>query len=137
MIVIGQEVIDWVQEKFACNDFGPSVGIGYARHGALVAGVLYNGYTVKNICMHIASDGSKQWLNRQFLWTAFDYPFNQLKCSRVTALVGEGNHDARRFDEHIGFKLEARLTDACPSGDLLVYRMLKYECRFIGERRLR
>jgi RimJ/RimL family protein N-acetyltransferase len=61
----------------------------------------------------------------------FDYPFNQAKVKRITGLVGEGNIEARKFDEHIGFKLEARLAGAHPTGDLLIYVMRREDCRFL------
>jgi RimJ/RimL family protein N-acetyltransferase len=47
---------------------------------------------------------------------------------RITGLVGEGNAAARRFDEHLGFTLETKLTGAHPTGDLLVYVMWKHDC---------
>ena len=54
---------------------------------------------------------------------------------RLTGLVASDNHAARRFDEHIGFKLEATLVDACPTGDLLVYAMRREDCRWLNIRK--
>ena len=53
-------------------------------------------------------------------------------CRRVTGLVHDNNHDARRFDEHLGFKQEGVLRKAAPDGDdMIVYGMLREECRWI------
>lgn len=140
MIVSGQAVVEWVAKRTnEFGNFGCAVGIGWQRHGALVAGVVYSDFNGVNMNMHVAGEGN--WLSREFLWAAFDYPFNQAKVKRVTGLVGEGNIAARKFDEHIGFELETTLHRAHPTGDLLVYVMWKHRCRWINEnlhpRRLR
>lgn len=133
MIVLGPQVIEWVAKRTnEHGNFGCAQGIGWSKKGRLIAGVVYNDFNGVNMNMHVAAEGS-QWLTREFLWTCFDYPFNQAKVNRVTGLVGEGNSAAREFDEHLGFILEARLKDAHPTGDLLVYKMLKKDCRWIGQ----
>lgn len=116
------------------GNYGAAVGIGWQAAGEIRAGVVYNDYNGVNLCMHVASDGTKQWLRREYLWTCFDYPFNQARVSRVTGLVGEGNIEARRFDEHLGFKLETRLKGAHPTGDLLVYVMWRDDCKWLREK---
>lgn len=133
-LVVGQAIVEWVAKRTnEFGNFGAAVGIGWQRDGALVAGVAYSDFNGVNILMHVASDGSKHWMRREYLWAAFDYPFNQANVQRVTGLVGEGNIAARDFDEHLGFELEARLKDAHPTGDLFVYRMFKEDCRWISQ----
>lgn len=138
-IAIGRFVVEWVAkqtEEF--GDFGCSVGIGLQKHNGttweMIAGVAYAQYNGPNIVCHIASDGSKMWMTREYLWTIFDYPFNQAKVDRITVCVGQGNSDSRRFVEHLGFKLEAELDGAHPTGNLLVYRMWRTECRFLEKK---
>ena len=96
----------------------------------ILAGVWYEGYNGANMNMHVAGVG-KRWLTREFLWYAFHYPFVECGVKRVTGLVPEMNYLARRFDEHIGFKLEATLKDAAPDGDMRVYVMFKEDCRWL------
>jgi RimJ/RimL family protein N-acetyltransferase len=62
----------------------------------------------------------------------FYYPFVQLGCRRITGLVPSVNLAARKFDENLGFVLEATLKDAHPEGDLLVYVMHKGDCRWLS-----
>lgn len=131
-LVIGDGVLDWVAKK--TNDygrFGGGTAIGWARHGEIIAGVCYCDWNGPNVVCHIASDGSKKWLTKQYLWTIFDYPFNQLHCERITVAVGEGNGASRNFVRKLGFELEARLSKAHPTGDLLIFRMFKHDCRWI------
>lgn len=131
-LVIGKGVVQWVARKTReFGDFGTDVGIGWARNGELVAGVAYANWNGPNVECHIASDGSRRWLTRQYLWTIFDYPFNQLGCKRITVCVGQGNADSNRFVKHLGFSLECKLENAHPTGALYIYRLFREDCRWI------
>lgn len=131
-LLIGSAVVEWVATRTnEYGSFGTTIGIGWTKGAELVAGVAYANWNGPNVECHIASDGTKRWLTREFLWTIFDYPFNQIECKRITVCVGEGNAASRRFVEHLGFKLEAKLAGAHPTGDLLIFRLLKHECRWI------
>lgn len=132
MLVIGKGVVDWVASRTGeFNSFGTDIGIGWQKDGKIVAGVAYANWNGVNIECHIASDGSKRWLTREYLWTIFDYPFNQLKAKRITACVGEGNTASRKFVTHLGFELEAPLEAAHPTGNLLVFKMFRKGCKWI------
>lgn len=126
-IVIGRPVVEWVAKKTdEFGDFGSTAGIGLEEDGRLIAGVAYCQFNGPNIVCHIASDGSKRWANRQFLWTIFDYPFNQAKVKRITVCIGQGNLDSIKFVEHLGFWFETSLgEDSHPSGRTLIYAMRK------------
>ena len=119
MICIGQGVVEWVAKRVP-GDFGQAQGIGWQRDGRIIAGVIYEDFNGVNVFCHIAAEGA---LTRPFLWTIFDYPFNQLRVKRITVPVAATNGRSMRFVQHLGFRFEARLTDAHPSGDLLIYCM--------------
>ena len=131
-LVIGKGVVDWVAKRTnEFGNFGTDCGIGWERNGNLVAGVAYAEWNGPNIVCHIASDGSKRWSTREYLWTIFDYPFTQIGCKRITVCIGQGNKASNEFVIHLGFTLEATLDSAHPSGDLLVYRMFRQDCRYL------
>lgn len=113
---------------------GRGTGIGRVRDGELVGGVLYEDWNGANVVAHIAGEG-QGWLDRELLWTMFDYPFNQLGVTRITGVVPSANAAARRFDEHLGFVQEAVLEGAHPDGDLIVYRMRRDECKWLRMKR--
>lgn len=133
MIVTGPSVVDWMRARSSEFQARDAAGMGWHDGKQLVAGVAYTDFNGPNVCMHVIAVPGKRWLNRYFLWACFDYPFNRLKVKRVTGTVGEGNLEAQRFDEHLGFSLEATLQDAHPTGKLLVYRMLRSECKWISQ----
>ncbi len=136
-IVTGQHVVDWVATRTnEFGNYGAAIGVGLERDNQLIAGVVFNDYNGANINMHVASDGSRHWLNREFLWFCFYYAFEQAKVKRITALIGEGNLAALRFNDHIGFTEETRLKDAHPNGDMIVRVMFKKDCRWLNRRNL-
>lgn len=129
-----REVVgDWVRQRIKyVNSWGEWYqAIGFARNGELVGGVVYNLYSGHDIAIHVASDGTRRWVNRENLRATFGYPFCQLKVNRLTGYVPAKNADARRFDEHLGFIYEGTLREALPDDDIAVYGMLRRECRFI------
>lgn len=105
--------------------------IGLTEDGTLLAVCAYEGYNQAQIQMHIAALPGKRWLVREYLWYCFHYPFATLGVKRVTGIVPASNLEARKFDENLGFTLEATLKDAHPDGDLLVYKMTRDQCRWL------
>lgn len=130
-LVIGQDAIvgPWVCARTG-GEYTGGVTIGMARDGVLIAGVLFDSWNGRSMAMHVAADGGG-WLTREYLRAAFTYAFVQMKVAKLIGLVDETNAAARRFDEHLGFQLEARITDAAPKGDLLIYSMTPAQCRYL------
>lgn len=114
------------------NDFGEHTSIGVERDGHIIAGVIFNQYNTVSASIHVGAKCGSRWCSRSFLKFVFGYAFDGLKLRRLTGIVASGNVKARTFDEHLGFTLEARLKDADPTGDLLVYRMFREDCRFLN-----
>lgn len=131
MLVIGEDVCKWVAEKTGGAYYQDSgQGIGWAKNGVLIAGVLYDNCNGNSVQMHVAAIG-KKWLVREYLRVCFDYPFNQLKVKKVIGLVDSTNLDALKFDLHLGFKKEHVIQDAGKYGDLNILTMTRQECRFL------
>lgn len=108
-----------------------AVAIGREVRGQLVGVAVFEHFTEGDCHVHIASDGSRRWLTREFLAHIFAYPFIQLGQRRVTGLVRSTNYRALEFDLHIGFKVEGRMREAFPDGDMMILGMLKSECRYL------
>lgn len=103
--------------------------IGNVLNGHLKGVVGYDNYNGASIMMHSAGDDP--WLTKQMLRAVFDYPFNVCKCNVVIGLVPSGNLQARKFNEHIGFKVQCVLEGAHPDGALVLMTMKRGECRFL------
>lgn len=95
----------------------------------ILVGVVYNRWCKHDVCMHVAVQGR---IIPEMLFAAFDYPFNQVKVARITGLVPARNLAAQRFDEHLGFVREGLIRRGVGDDDLIVYGMLKEECKWIS-----
>lgn len=125
-----QRVGPWIEAHGGGFYRDGSQCIGLERDGELIAGVLYDYWNGASIYMHVAANGA-HWLDREYLRVCFDYPFRQLGAKVVIGLVPESNKKARRFDEHLGFKLTATIPEGHPDGKLLIYTMRRDECRWL------
>ena len=97
----------------------------------LQIGVVYEGYNGSNVWMHVAVAPGVVPL-RQFVRHVFAYPFDDLGVRRITGWVSASNMAARRLNEHLGFRLEAMLSEAEEGGDdALVYVMRREDCRVL------
>jgi RimJ/RimL family protein N-acetyltransferase len=125
-------LIAWAKDRIGVPAFRPDArAIGQERDGVLNAVVVFDGFSTVDCNIHIASDGSRHWLTREFLTAAFSYPFIQCGLRRVTGLVPARNVDALKFDEHLGFRREGYHPRAAHDGDLVSLGMLREWCRFI------
>lgn len=124
----GQMIADAIPRRFnpACDPVISNVG----ADGDLLGGVIYDGYTGSCIFIHQAGF-DKHWMNRDMLWTAFDYPFNQLGCTKLFGTIPSTNGELLGINLRLGFQVEAVLEDAYPGGDMLVLSMKRDECRWL------
>jgi RimJ/RimL family protein N-acetyltransferase len=116
--------------------FNPACDRVIAREmdGGLAGGVIYSGYTGRSIGLHVAGFRD-DWINKEILWTTFDYPFVQLGCEVIFGQVPSDNLRALEFDLKLGFKIVARIEDVFDGADLVVLKMRKSECRFLKMKR--
>lgn len=134
-LIYGHEdrLLPWAQDRIGVTFRRDAYPIGLEKDGELVAVVVFDGFSECDVCMHIASDGTKAWMNKALLLHAFAYPFDQLGLLRVTGLVPADNDAALAFDENLGFVREGYHPKAGPGGkDLVSLGLLKENCRFVG-----
>lgn len=127
-LVIGDSVVEWVNKQLWMNH-RDGVGIGFARNGEIVMGVIFNNYNTASIHMHIALKEGERF-SPTFIAAIMDYPFRQLGLKRITGLIAEDNVASRRFAEKLGAKFEGVLQDALPSGNLVMYGLLKEQGQY-------
>ena len=126
----------WTAERLGCDWVpGATAAIGLADLSSgepnLVAGVLFSDYNLASIQMHVAAEPGARWLTKSYLGFCFQYAFNQAKVNKVLGFVGSKNLQAQKFDEHLGFRLEASIEGAHIDGGLLIYSMTRAQCRWL------
>ena len=131
------EIAVWMKQHLPLLELStPYTAIGVTdSDNRLVGAVLYDNFVKFNIHTHIVLT-SPSAMTPMFLGEAFRYPFEQLKCPRITALVSAQNQRSKRLCKRLGFKLEGICREAYPDGsDLYIFGMLKRECRWLNLRR--
>lgn len=100
--------------------------------GQLLGVVGYNHIVPGGSCqMHVAGV-RPNWIDREFLRVAFDYPFNRLGVSVIIGPVSSANHQAMRFDQHLGFAELTRVPDGYgPGEDIVILTMRRDQCRYL------
>jgi hypothetical protein len=123
-------VATWVA-NMADADPRLTVGaVGWLRDDDLTCGAFYENYTRRSITATIAvAPGAV--MPKEFLRAIFHYPFTQLSCEKIVALIAENNWKSQNLVEKMGFVKEAVVTDYYPEGDLFIYSMTKQQCRFL------
>lgn len=114
--------------------WGNFTALGLVRGDDLVAGIIYNAYEGANVNMHIGAEKGSRWLTPEFLFAAFEYPFNQLGKRRATAHMAASNKAAIKFAENLGFELEGKMRNYYADDDAVIYGMLRENCRFLLKR---
>ena len=134
-LIYGEEdrLLPWAQERIGVRFRPDAYTIGLERGGEIVACVVYDTFSNADCSMHIASDGTRRWMNKALLVSAFSYPFIQLGLRRVTGMVPARNAKALAFNKHLGFVREGYHPHAFPDDDLVSLGMLRSACRFIPQ----
>lgn len=141
MILVGQRelVAAWVASRIKTMREPPHKdfeAVGVVKGGEIIGGVIYCEYREiapgeHDIRMHCA--GGPGWLTRTSLRALFAYPFQQLKCIRVTGVVARGNRRALDLNKRLGFQIEGCIRDGYGAGkDGLLMGMLRRDCRWIS-----
>lgn len=97
------------------------------ENGDFASVVVLTNFSQRNVDINLFIDISKFTLSAaidQFN-DVFDFLFNKLKVSRVTALIGRTNMKMFNQVERYGFRYEGKMLRALDGGeDLLIYGML-------------
>jgi RimJ/RimL family protein N-acetyltransferase len=113
--------------------FGECTAIGVIRREVLVGGVVYHRYRGFDVLMSTyLTPGA---LLPGTLRALFAYPFNDLGCKRVSAIIGKKNKKSRKLCEGLGFVLEGVMKRGLDGfEDAFLFGMLKENCRWLKER---
>lgn len=105
--------------------------IGRVNKELALQGVVgYNGFCGLTCAIHVAGDGN--WISRDLLWAAFDYPFQQLKMEYLFGPVAADNLRAIKLNTHLGFEIIQSIPNGWQIGtDLLIFGMARKDCRYL------
>ncbi len=136
-LVLGRDamVAEWVGFHIPHVGSGPAFGacsaIGVeSEDGQPLGGVVFSNYqpSCRSIEASFAA-ASPRWLTRTMIRGIMSYPFDQLRCQRVTTVTPRKNKAARRFIEVFGFKREGLVRKGFGDDDAVISGLLEREWR--------
>jgi len=130
-IVSGLEIGHWVATKMGGVLQPNSQSIGLVVDGKIVAGVIYEGWNQRSIVCHIAIEGR---VTKGFMNAVCGYAFHTCGVHKVIGPIPSDNEKAIKNAIRIGFVEEARIKDAAPNGDIVLFTITKDRCRYLGEK---
>lgn len=139
-IVEGQKVAQWVAANMPASDrvrnFGPHVAIGFVSGGKPLVGVVFHEFRE----MEYGHDARltivakhPMWARKEIVSAILRYPFEQAGCTRITAIVREGNARSIRLVERVGFRKEGVCRRAYNGKtNAIIFGMLREDCERKG-----
>ncbi|MHB8273074.1 GNAT family N-acetyltransferase [Bradyrhizobium sp.] len=123
----------WAGQRLGMEIAKPNTSIGVAHRGQIVAVAVFNNFRRPNIEITFVTT-SARWASPGAVKAILRYPFLQLGCKRVTAIIEATNQPARAFLCRLGFKLEGVHPDVFVSGAAETYGLLlKDATRWVAE----
>jgi RimJ/RimL family protein N-acetyltransferase len=123
----------WAGDRLGMEIGKPNTSIGVAHRGQIVAVAVFNNFRPPNIEVTFVTS-SPRWATRGAIAAILKYPFHQLRCKRVTAIIEATNQPARAFLCRLGFKLEGIHPDVFVSGAAETYGLLLSDAaRWVAE----
>lgn len=105
--------------------------IGHEADGELIAAVFYTQPdSSTDLSMHVVARPGSRWMTQGFVRVAFAYPFKQEKMHRVSASAPAANEPFQRMLELLGFRREGTKRRLVDGGDVVIFGMLREECRY-------
>ena len=100
--------------------------VGVVVDGKLVAGMACMNWDKQhgNIEIAMASDNPR-WASRETIRRLLAWPFDRLRCQRLTTIIAADNVAALRFNEKLGFKREGVMRRGYGDKDAIILGLLK------------
>jgi RimJ/RimL family protein N-acetyltransferase len=145
-LVLGNDetVVPWVESRLPYNPRipRPCASIGIMNDETLIAGAVYHGFRAhekngrraSSIEISLCAD-DKGWGQRWVIQALLRYPFNQLECTRLNAMIRRKNKMWREKLKWLGFKEEGILRHWYADDDAVIYGLLRDDAtRWTGEK---
>jgi hypothetical protein len=123
---------DWLKKRIELPWSTDFRALARVVDNQIVGVVGYEGFTGTSCRMHMAGEG-KHWVNREFLYRAFRYPFVTLGLAMVFAVIPSGNTEALKIDLKLGFTELIYVPGAHPDGGIHFLQLLKENCRYLEQ----
>ena len=131
-IVWGQDelIADFVHQRIqpsAPFEPGSYRGLGFAKDGQLIAGVVYHNVPRwGSVCEIALASDSPRWCSRETFGAVLALPFSDPRCFNLIARVEQQNTRSRKLVEGVGFQPKGQISHAFGHGrHMIVYEMTR------------
>lgn len=126
-----EALLAWAARRIGAGRFTDQAkAIGLKRDGALAAVAVFDLFQPWECELSFAAE--RHWTDRGFIRAVFAYPFRQLRLERLTCLVSARNRPARQLVRAMGFVPEGRKRRLHAEHDILIFGLLRSECRWVA-----
>jgi hypothetical protein len=107
---------EWIMKEVG-GIFVPGCAHSLSLHsdGEVLGGFVLDGFTGVCACVHMAGK-RPGWATRDLLWMLFDYAFNQLRVTKLLALVRSDNYTSMAQCLRSGWRVETLVRDMFGDG---------------------
>lgn len=89
--------------------------------------VVHDYHPAHRNCQISFAASSPRWATKDTIRAMMAYPFNQLRCERLTTIISEHNARSIRFNVGIGFKLEGVMRRGHGDCDSMIFGLMRDE----------
>lgn len=107
--------------------------IGVVRGGKILGGVCYHSLYITEGCKSMMVDwaGENGWLTKERLCVLFSYPFIDIGCDRIDAVVSADNLRSIKICQKLGFEIDGVLRKQFGMSHGILMSMLREECKWL------
>lgn len=117
-----------------CEPYPDSVYSVLCNEQGILAVAVFASVNDAALEFSLAAVPGRRWLTQEFRDGWFAYAFDSVGAKRLEASCHFANIDAYRMIKKLGFTFEGRKRCAAANGgDLLIFGMLRDECRFLKD----
>lgn len=102
------------------------------QQGNILGVAVFSRFTTGNCEITVASS-SPRFISKSFALAVAAYPFLQLACRRVTAIIAEDNIRSLKLAQRLGFQVEGTLRDWFPGGNAKILGLLRQDCEWLKD----
>lgn len=131
VVELSPEILAFVESAVDLPIAGGTTGVvSYANNGQLAAAVVFTSPLYGNTFLSIAA-AKNFWATKEFFHAIFYHGFETLGSTGLSAMVRADNIRSLRLVRTLGFRLEG-VMKGFDFGDMLMFGMLRGECRWLG-----
>ena len=129
--IVKGKIVSYYLEQELKTKFSLTIeAFGVLQDRKFIGGIAFTEYNKANV--FVQAYGSGPWLYRQFGRVVFSFAYDFLQVKSISACISSANAQSLKFAQQVGFKQRGHLPFACVDGDMLIFQLLRHECKWLN-----